>query len=117
MDTMALTRSRLSGPTAVAEVAGGSVRLFDVSPEDFGARTTDLNSCRADSPRKSAAIIRDILDGKDSAARSMLEINAGVAIYISGGGDLPGSVHRAADAIRSGAAANKLAAMAAASMK
>ena len=108
----------LSGPTLVAEVEGGRVCTFDVSPSDFGVEPQKLDDCRAETPDQSAAIIRGVLEpnGSESAAKDIVEINAAAAIFLSGHGDsVREAMDYAFDSMTGGHAMKKLNALAGAS--
>lgn len=104
----------LSGRTRVADVADGTVSFSEVLPENFGFSTTKDFGFRADSPESSAKIIEAALDPTLStdAARTLVEINAAAAIFISGAVEtLSDARKRAEESIASGNAAAKLAAL------
>jgi anthranilate phosphoribosyltransferase len=75
----------LSGETYVAEVEREKVRLFNLMPEDFGFKQSDVSKIKADSPAESAKIISEILSGKRrDEARNLVVINAAAALIIGG---------------------------------
>lgn len=101
----------LNSSTFVAEVAGGSVRTFEISPTDFGIKATKLNGIRVESADESAKLIRSVLEGqlKESAAERLVAINAAAALFISGGANsLVDGFQLAADSLNSGCASMKL---------
>src|SRR5215207_2053421 len=75
-----------SGSTFVAEVERGSVRTFDVLPDDFSIERQRLNGIRAETPEQSAGIIREVLAGTRTgdAAESVVVINAAAALLLVG---------------------------------
>lgn len=76
----------LTGETLVAEAAGGKLKTFKVTPEDFGLhRAKNVEHLRAETPEQSAKIIRDVLSGKRrDEARSLIVLNAAAALLIGG---------------------------------
>ena len=110
----------ISGRTFVAEVENGEVRDFEITPGDVGVSPTSMNGLSVKTPAESAAVIREIFEGKrkDSAAESLVLANASVAIYLAGRGDDPREASSfALDAINNGHAFKKMSALAAAVSK
>ena len=61
------TRSRLTGPTAVAALENGSVRPFEITPEQAGLTRAGAEALRAAMPRSNADALRAVLEGKPGA--------------------------------------------------
>ncbi len=74
--------------TAVAEVADGYIKFFEITPEQLGfarAERKDLEKIRGGRPEDNARIIREVLTGKRTgAARSLVAINAAAALFVGG---------------------------------
>ncbi|WP_018948114.1 anthranilate phosphoribosyltransferase [Thioalkalivibrio sp. ALMg11] len=99
----------IASPTRVAELHDGEIREYTIRPEDFGLTTTALDAVRVDSVEASASMLRGVLDGQAGAARDIVLLNAGAAIYAGGGADtLAAGIEAAARAIDSGAARERL---------
>lgn len=101
----------LSGRTKIAEVSDASVRVFEISPEDFGINSAELNGVSVIDSSESAVLIRDVLSGHDrnETARSLVAVNAAAAIHIGSPNiDLPTAFKVASKSISSGAAGEKL---------
>lgn len=99
----------ISAATRVAELRNGEIREYRVSPEDFGLPLAPPEAIRVDSVEASAAMIRAVLDGEPGAARDIVLLNAGAAVYVSGrAASHAEGVAAAAGAIDSGAAADRL---------
>ncbi|WP_019612315.1 anthranilate phosphoribosyltransferase [Thioalkalivibrio sp. AKL7] len=99
----------IASPTRVAELQDGEIREYTIRPEDFGLTTAALDAVRVDSVEASASMLRGVLDGQASAARDIVLLNAGAAIYAGGGADtLAAGIKAAARAIDSGAARERL---------
>jgi len=74
----------LAGETMVAEVRGGTVRRFKVTPEEFGVARAPLEAIRGGTPVENAALIRRILEGEAGPARDIVVINAAAALVAAG---------------------------------
>ncbi|WP_018142214.1 anthranilate phosphoribosyltransferase [Thioalkalivibrio sp. ALJ7] len=99
----------IASPTRVAELKNGEIHEYTIRPEDFGLVTRALDTVRVDSVEASASMLRGVLDGQTGAARDIVLLNAGAAIYAGGGADtLAAGVEAAARAIDSGAARERL---------
>ena len=97
------------GPTAVAEIDRGTVRLYTIDPEDYGIPRAPLADLAGQSPRENACVIRHILSGKKGAARDVVAMNAGAAIYLGGEApDFADGIEHAYESIDAGAAREKL---------
>jgi anthranilate phosphoribosyltransferase len=102
----------ISGPTRIAEVRDSQVRTYEVTPEDFGLARSPLESLTGGDAAANAEIIRDVLRGKKSACRDVILMNAAAALVAASKADLLcDALPIAAQAIDSGAAANKLEAL------
>lgn len=98
-----------SGETWVAELKDNHIVEYSLHPELFGLNRHALEQIRVDNAAQSAQMILDVLAGKPGAARDIVLMNAGAAIYVAGIADtLVAGVQRAAQAIDSGQARAKL---------
>lgn len=102
----------VTGPTTVAEWRDGRVVTFEVTPEEVGlprARPEDLKGADGAS---NAEALRGVLEGRPSAYRDIVLMNAGAALVVAGKAEgLPDGVARAAEAIDGGGARARLAAL------
>jgi anthranilate phosphoribosyltransferase len=95
----------LAGPTAVAELDGGTVRSFTIGPEDAGLPAAALEALRGGDPQANAAIARDVLSGVAGPKRDVVLLNAAAALVVAGKArDLRDGVRLAAAAIDDGRA-------------
>jgi anthranilate phosphoribosyltransferase len=102
----------ITGPTRIAEVRDGNVRSYEVTPEEFGMRRARLEDLAGGDAVENARIIRKILRGERSPRRDVVLLNAAAALVTAAKADhLAEAVSLAAQAIDSGAAAGKLAAL------
>jgi anthranilate phosphoribosyltransferase len=74
----------IAGPTSVREVRGGTVRAYEVGPEDFDLERADPESVRGGDPATNAAILRAILEGQRGPPRDAAVMNAAAGLYVSG---------------------------------
>ncbi|HUS23986.1 MAG TPA: anthranilate phosphoribosyltransferase, partial [Candidatus Binatia bacterium] len=100
-------------PTRYAELKAGRVTVGTLQPADVGLSLRDIAPLRVATAAGSLALVREALGDVPGAARDIVLMNAGAAIYVSGlARDLPAGVARARDAIASGAALARLDALA-----
>ncbi len=100
----------LFGETMVAEVRGGTVRRFTVTPEEFGVERAPLESIRGGTPAENAALIHRILENEAGPGRDIVVINAAAALVAAGlAADFREAAGLASFVISSGAANEKLA--------
>jgi anthranilate phosphoribosyltransferase len=104
----------LAGETLVAEVKDGSVRRFTVTPEEFGVSRAPIEAVHGGTAQENAATIRDIFAGKAGPQRDIVLVNAAAAMVAAGvASDFGDGAQLAGAALASGAAKEKLAALAA----
>ncbi len=102
----------ITGPTRVAEVREGSVRTYEVTPEEFGLGRASLEGLSGGDAMENAAIVRKILEGEKSPRRDIVLMNAAAALVAAGAaGSLCDAVPLAAKSIDSGVAKEKLEAL------
>ncbi|VAX11867.1 Anthranilate phosphoribosyltransferase, partial [hydrothermal vent metagenome] len=102
----------IGAPTNVAELVNGKVTTYRISPEQFGMRRADISTLAVDGAEASLKIINAVLDNQAGAARDIVVLNAGAAIYAADLVDsLEVGVQKANEVIASGAAKEKLAAL------
>lgn len=103
----------ITGPTRIAEARDGSVRTYEVDPEEFGMKRSRLEDIAGGDATENAAIIREVLSGKKSPRRDVVLLNSAAALLAAGCVDhLADGVPLAVQSIDSGAAAAKLAQLA-----
>jgi len=95
--------------THVAELHDGTVREFELDPRELGLAHQDRTDIAGADAAANAEKIRRILSGQPGAARDIVLLNTAAALAVAGAAhDLEDGVQRAAQAIDSGAAAEKL---------
>jgi anthranilate phosphoribosyltransferase len=104
----------ISGPTKIAELRDKRVRVYEVTPEEFGLRSAPLSAISGGDASTNAAIIREILGGAASPRRNIVLLNAAASLVAAGRANtIAEAVPLAAESIDSGAAQEKLAALSA----
>lgn len=105
-----LDEMTLAGETFVAEVSGGKVKTFRISPEDFKLQRGKIEHLKAANAEQSAKIIRDVFASRRrDEARSLIVLNAAAALLVGGVARNPSHAARLAEqSIDSGQAQNKL---------
>jgi len=99
----------VTGETDIAEIEGGRIREYTVTPEIFGLARAVPDELAGGTPEENARIIRAVLAGTAGPARDIVLMNAGAAIYVGGrAGTLAQGIRFAAKSIDSGSAAQKL---------
>jgi anthranilate phosphoribosyltransferase len=99
----------LSSRTRVIEVADGRTAEWFVEPGQFGLAPVELERVAGGTPEENAAVTRGVLSGEAGPQRDLVVLNAAAALYVGGlAADLDAGVAKAAEAIDSGAAANVL---------
>lgn len=95
--------------TFVAELKDGDVSTYSVHPNDFGLNTGSLEELKAENANESLALIYDAFAGKEGAAKDIIALNAGAAIYVSGlVNSLENGINKASEVLTNGSAQDKL---------
>jgi anthranilate phosphoribosyltransferase len=103
----------ITGKTRISEAREGSVRSYEVAPEEFGMSCGSLADIRGGDAAENAGIIRAVLDGEKSPRRDVVLLNAAAALVAAHKADHIGQgIPLAAQSIDSGAAKGKLEALA-----
>ena len=103
----------LHDETVVAEVDGGEVTEYTITPADLGLGAAPIEAVAGGSPEENAADLRGIVSGEVTGPkRDLILANAGAGVYVAGEADtLAEGVDVAAAAIDGGGAAAKFAAL------
>jgi anthranilate phosphoribosyltransferase len=85
------------------------VREYEVEPTQFGLARADSALLRVEGPAQSKAMVLEALANKPGAARDIVLLNAGAALYAADVADsIVAGVARAKAVLESGAARAKL---------
>jgi anthranilate phosphoribosyltransferase len=100
----------IEGKTLVAEACEGTVRTFEIAPEDFGLARGTLDHLRGGDAQANALIISEVLAGtRRDEARTLVVLNAAAALVVGGlCDDVRTAARLAEESIDSGAAQAKL---------
>lgn len=74
----------LCGRTLVAELKGGEVERYELTPEEFGFRACHESAVGEMAPQSAARACCDLLRGKENERRDMVLLNSGCAFYAFG---------------------------------
>ena len=95
----------ITGPTQMARVSNGDIKLLEIVPEDVGLARATPEDISGGGAEVNAGIIRDILEGAGGPRRDVVLVNAAAAFLVAGKADtLADGVQLARDAIDSGRA-------------
>jgi anthranilate phosphoribosyltransferase len=105
----------LGAATLVGELKDGNITEYEIHPEDFGFQMSSNRALRVETPEQSKAMLLGVLDNQPGAARDIVVLNTGAALYAANvAKTMQDGVVLAQDAIKSGAAKSKLHALIAA---
>jgi len=99
----------LGAATMVGELKNGEIREYEIHPEDFGMPMASNRALKVETPQESLALMRQVLDNQPGAARDIVILNAGAALYAANvAPDIKQGIVQARAALDSGAARAKL---------
>ncbi|UWQ20276.1 anthranilate phosphoribosyltransferase [Jannaschia sp. W003] len=99
----------IAGPTHLAELRGGAVTERTIRPGDAGLPTHSFESIVGGEPEANGLAFRALMDGKASAYRDAVLLNAAAALVVAGRvAELGDGVQMAAKSIDDGAAWDKV---------
>jgi anthranilate phosphoribosyltransferase len=106
---MGLDELTLAGPSRVVELADGTIREFEVTPEDAGLPRAPAAALKGGDPAENAAALAALLGGEPGAYRDCVLLNAAASLIVAGrAATLKDGAAMAAEAIDSGRAAATL---------
>ena len=98
----------IASTTTIAELKNGAVSIYTITPEQFGFKRAGLNELAVDGAASSLTMVKSVLDNKEGAARDIVLLNAGAAIYAANITDtLAAGIVKAGQVIAGGAARAK----------
>lgn len=99
----------IASATHVAELKDGIVSTYTVTPEQFGLQRASLAGLAVTNTAASLKMVKSVLDNQPGAARDIVLLNAGAAIYAANiSGSLTDGIETARQVLASGAARTKL---------
>ena len=100
----------LGAATLVGELKNGHITEYEIHPEDFGMPMASNRALKVETPEQSMAMLKAVLDNEPGAARDIVILNAGAALYAANvSSSIKSGVELARSVIASGAAKSKLA--------
>ena len=101
-----------TGDTIIAELSNGAIRTYTIQCDTYGIELAHPVDLAGGDAQQNAHIIRDLLQGERGAARDIVLMNAGAAVYVGGlARDLHDGIRLAAVSIDSGNASARLGAL------
>ncbi len=98
-----------TGPTFVAELNGGKIRTFEITPEDAGFKQARPDDLKGGDGAHNATALKAVLEGKPGPYRDIALINAAASLIVAGKANaLADAAKLAAQSIDSGAAKARL---------
>lgn len=92
-----------TGPTVVAELKNGSVRVFEISPEEVELPRVALADLKGGDAAVNAAALRDVLQGQRGPYRDIVLLNTAAALVVGGqANDLHDGIFLASESIANG---------------
>jgi anthranilate phosphoribosyltransferase len=82
--TEGLDEISVSGDTMIGELKNGEVREYTIHPREFGFQTAELPEIQVKDPEGSKTMLLAALSNTPGAARDVVALNAGAAIYTAG---------------------------------
>lgn len=99
----------LGAATMVGELVNGEIREYEIHPEDFGLQMIASRNLKVSGAAESKQKIFEALDNTPGAARDIVLLNAGTALYAAGiVASIGDGLAKARETIASGAARAKL---------
>ena len=104
-----MDEASLGAGTMVGELKDGVVSEYQIHPEDYGMAMVSNRTLKVESAAQSAAMVLAALANTPGAAREIVVLNAGLALYAANVADSIGNaLAQAREAIESGAARSRL---------
>ena len=99
----------LGAATMVGELRNGAISEYEIHPEDFGMTMASNRALKVETAQESMQMLLGVLDNQPGAAKDIVILNAGVALYAANVSDsMQSGIARARTAVESGAARVKL---------
>ena len=99
----------IGSPTHIAELKGGDIHCYTIQPEDFGLVRAPIKQLAVNDAKESLAVIKSIFAGQSGAARDIVALNAGAAIYAADiASNLSAGIEQAQALLDNGLAQQKL---------
>ncbi len=104
-----MDEASLGAATMVGELKDGVVHEYEIHPEDYGLSMMSNRSIKVSNREESRELVMEALDNAEGAARDIVALNAGLAIYAGNKADtIVEALSLACELIANGAARAKL---------
>ena len=108
----------IASASNIAELKDGVISTYQVTPEQFGLQRASLQSLAVDGAESSLSMVKAVLNNQAGAAKDIVALNAGAAIYAANlTATLEAGVKKAQEVIENGSALEKFNALIAYSNK
>ena len=98
----------ISAKTFISELKNNEINNYEISPDDFGIKNFNINDLSVENIDESLTMMKSVFDNNNNAAKAIVSLNAGAAIYASSISDsIKAGVEMAINIIESGAAKKK----------
>lgn len=67
--------------TSICEIKNGDLKLYKISPEDFGIQKCSIDAIKGGTPKENAQTILEILKGVHGPKRDIVVLNSAAALY------------------------------------
>lgn len=102
----------IATPTQVAELKNNTISTYTITPEQFNVKRADLAELAVEDANASLAIMKSVFNNESGAAKDIVLLNAGAAIYTANLCDnLADGINKARDVIANGQALAKFEAL------
>jgi anthranilate phosphoribosyltransferase len=93
-----------TGVTTIVELKNGKISTIYLNPEDLGIQPTDINELKVTDAASSAAVLRNILSGKETGPKKdIVMLNAAAAVVVAGLADgFDSALQLAAESVTNG---------------
>jgi len=99
----------LGAATMVGELRNGEINEYEIHPEDFGMVMASNRALKVETAEESKAMLLGVLDNQPGAARDIVVLNTGAALYAANVTDsIEAGIAKAQVAIETGAAKARL---------
>ena len=95
----------LGAATVVGELKNGQITEYEIHPEDFSLPMASNRALQVETPEQSKAMLLGVLDNQPGAARDIVILNAGAALYAANvANSIQSGIDLARTALQAGAA-------------
>ena len=99
----------IAAPTFVCELVNDQLIEYEINPTDFDLAHDSLNDIKVQNTTDSLKMVQSVLDNQDSAAKDIVLLNAGAAIYCADRAEsIEAGMELAKAAIKTGQANQKM---------